>query len=248
MKGFYEFHGISGHRLQAEGFFKTLLRLVNDISPLFVLSFCRHQEGSKEFAHGLLSQWRGYGEAGGFAIEFDEAGLEELLKVETENFAYVGCKSDDVLYENYEQLFVADDFKGLAGEMIRRIFEPRDVSSVTGRKNFDAFVPKFMRVAPFMKHWGFREEREYRILFSCIQWNKLPAGEKRPAKEIKTRVRDGQLIPYIKVFERGSRLPIKSIIVGPHPSQELQYEAAKLMVSTEGFDATVRLSEIPYRR
>src|SRR5438876_8292740 len=48
MKGFYEFHGVSGHRLQAEGFFKTLLRLVNDISPLFVLSFCRHHEGSKE--------------------------------------------------------------------------------------------------------------------------------------------------------------------------------------------------------
>jgi hypothetical protein len=35
LKGFYEFHGISGHRAQAEGFFNTLLRLVNETTPLF---------------------------------------------------------------------------------------------------------------------------------------------------------------------------------------------------------------------
>src|SRR5262245_23729542 len=80
LKGFYEFHGTSGHRLQAEGFFKTLMRLVNDISPLFVISFCKHDEGSKEFDHGLLSQWRGYGDIGGFAIEFDEIKMDRLLK------------------------------------------------------------------------------------------------------------------------------------------------------------------------
>jgi hypothetical protein len=31
LKGFYEFHGVSGHQLQAVGFFRTLLRLVNDV-------------------------------------------------------------------------------------------------------------------------------------------------------------------------------------------------------------------------
>jgi hypothetical protein len=248
LKGFYEFHGMSGHRLQAEGFFRTLLRLINDISPLFVLSFCKHDVGSKEFEHGLLSQWRGYGEAGGFAVEFDEAGMDELLKVEIEKFAYVGFKADDVLYDKYERLFVPDDFKGLAGEMIRRIFEPRDVSEVTGRKDIDAFMPKFMSVAPFMKHWGFREEREYRVLFSCIRSDKIPATETRPSKEIKFRIKNGQIVSYIEVFDYGPSFPIKSIIVGPHASQELQCEAVKLMLKTEGIDATIRVSEIPYRR
>ena len=76
VRGFYEFHGASGHRSQAEGFFKTLLRLVNDVTPLFVLSFCKHDEDSEEFKHGLLSQWRGYGEAGAFAIELDEIAVD----------------------------------------------------------------------------------------------------------------------------------------------------------------------------
>jgi hypothetical protein len=248
LKGFYEFHGISGHRLQAEGFFKTLIRLVNDVSPLFVISFCKHEEGSNEFAHGLLSQWRGYGDKGGFAIEFDEAGMDELLKEEKKTFAYAGYKSGDVLYDNYEQLFVAPDYQGLAGEMIQRIFEPRDVSEVTGVKDIDAFMPTFMSVAPFMKHWGFREEREYRILFSCVQRDKLPPTETLPPKEIKFRAKNGQLIPYIQVFEDRFNLPVKSIIVGPHPAQELQFEAAKLIIKKEEIDATVRMSEIPFRR
>src|SRR5436309_12095420 len=130
-------------------------RGLNDVTPLFVLSFCKHDEDSEEFKHGLLSQWRGYGEAGAFAIELDEIAVDELLKVEMKKFAYAGSKSDNVLYEKYATLFLADDFKGIAGEMTRRIFEPRDVSEVTGRKDVDAFMPKFMTVAPFMKHRGF---------------------------------------------------------------------------------------------
>ena len=247
VKGFYEFHGASGHRLQAEGFFNTLLRLVNNVSPLFVLSFCRHDEGSREFAHGLLSQWRGYGEAGGFAIEFDEARVDELLKVEMERFVYAGYKSSDVSYDKYETLFSIDDFKGIAGEMIRKIFEPRDVSTVTGRKNIDEFMPKFMSIAPFMKHSGFREEREYRVVFSCIPADRVPVGEPRNPKEIKFRTRHGQIVPYIEVLYQAP-LPIKSIIVGPHALQDLQYEAVKLLLRAAEIDAKVRLSDIPYRR
>ncbi len=246
VRWFYEFHGERGNRLQAEGFFETLIKLMNNVSPLFVLSFCRHDEGSKEFEHGLLSQWRGYADAGGYAIEFDEAGMDKLWKAEQTKFAYKGCKADDVLYEKYEQLFVVDDFKGIAGEMIRRIFESRDVSGITGRKDIDAFMPTFMSTAPFLKHWGFCEGREYRILFSCFQKDKIPAAETRLAKETQFRTRNGQIVPYIKVL--GPGLPIKSIIVGPHPSQELQCEAVKLMLKTEGIDATIRVSEIPYRR
>jgi hypothetical protein len=72
IKGFYEFHGASGHRSLAEGFYRSLVGVVNKVSPLFILSFCRHEQGSQQFQHGLLSQWRAYGGSGGFALEFDE--------------------------------------------------------------------------------------------------------------------------------------------------------------------------------
>src|SRR5262249_12736264 len=45
------------YRLTAEEFYKSLLDSLHATSPLFVLSFCRHEE-RKTIQHGLLSQWR----------------------------------------------------------------------------------------------------------------------------------------------------------------------------------------------
>ena len=40
-------------------------------------------------------------------------------------------KSDDVRYNNYNNLFDAKMYQGVAGEMIRKMFEPRDISAIT---------------------------------------------------------------------------------------------------------------------
>jgi hypothetical protein len=248
LHGFYEFHGMRGDRSQAEVSFKALLGVVNEVSPLFVISFCRHEKDSAEYIHGLLSQWRGYGRSGGFAIEFDEGGIVELAEEDCKKCAYAGYKADDVIYEEYNKLFWPDDYKGIAGEIIRRTFEPNPaISAITGCANFDAFVPRFMNTAPFMKHWGFREEKEYRVLFSCLRKDKIPQADKREPKEICFRSSRGQIIPYIKVFQHDKGLPIKSIVVGPHAFQELQYEAVKLLLRQKRIDAQIRLSGIPYR-
>jgi hypothetical protein len=69
---------VSAHRLQAEKLYTSVVRATNNVTPFFVVSFCRHEEGTQAFEHGLLSQWRGYAEAGGFAIEFDEEKLDTL--------------------------------------------------------------------------------------------------------------------------------------------------------------------------
>src|SRR5262245_22197740 len=107
LNGFYEFHGVRGHQLQADGMYRSIVKVVHSVSPLFVVSFCRHDEGSQISKDGLLSQWRGYGVAGGFAIELDETRLDDLLRAETRKFAYAGGKSDDVRYDKYEEVFDA---------------------------------------------------------------------------------------------------------------------------------------------
>ena len=85
LRGFYEFHGVRGNRLQAEGFYTSLVNSLDDTTPPFVLSFCRHTE-DKTIKHGLLSQWRGYAGSAGFAIEFDEGELVKLINVECDTF------------------------------------------------------------------------------------------------------------------------------------------------------------------
>jgi len=93
--------------------------------------------------HGPLSQWWGYGESGGFAIEFDEDGIDDCVIAETKRFAHVGSKTDDVLYEKYEKLFSIEHYKGIAGDMLRRLVEPHNVSETTGQKDIDTFIWQF---------------------------------------------------------------------------------------------------------
>jgi hypothetical protein len=250
-KEYYEELGTRGNPLEAERLYGAFIRAINNVSPFFVLSFCRHEKDTQEYRHGLLSQWRGYADSGGVAIEFDESGLDSLAHLEQEKFAYVGFKSDNVEYKDFKKVFNPNDYTGIAGEMIWQVFNSReiDVSIVTGRKNIDEAVIKFAQTAPFLKHWGFHEEVEYRIVMTWLRPNKIIEEEKRPPKEIKFRQKSGLLIPYIGLFESLNRpLPVKSIIVGPHPLQQRQREAVTMFVESKKLKITVRSSKIPYRR
>jgi hypothetical protein len=247
---YYKEQGKQADLLQAANLYRAFTRSFDNISPFFVASFCRHRLGSEEYNHGLLSQWRGYAEGGGFAIEFDEAVLDGYLKEEVKRFAYAGMKSDDVEYQDFRKVFEPSDYEGIAGEMVWQIFDElgKDVSAITGRADVDKAVMKFAHAAPFLKHRGFYEEAEYRIVMTCLRRNKVPNMEKREVKNIKFRSRGSSIIPYIELFDLvGDRLPVKSIIVGPHPNQQTQIEAVRMVLEQERVDVPIRSSEIPYR-
>jgi hypothetical protein len=251
-KDYYEQLGRQASVLEAEGMYRAFVRAIDNISPFFVLSFCKHTEGSQEYNHGLLSQWRGYTGSGGFAIEFDEQALDELARLENTKYAFAGFKSESVEYHDFRKIFDPADYAGIAGDMIWNIFDSVgiNVESVTGRKDLDAAVLEFAQTAPFLKHWGFHEEAEYRIVMLCLRPGAVKANEeKRLSKEIKFRQRNGLLIPYIELFGGFDKsLPIKSVIVGPHPLQEEQAEAVRMFIETTKLTIDVRLSEIPYRQ
>jgi Protein of unknown function (DUF2971) len=246
---FYKEHGEQSHRFHAEGMYRALTSTANNMSPVYVSSFCRHDQGTEAFEHGLLSQWRGYSIGGGFAIEFDEQGIDNLAKQEAGKYAVVGFKTEDVLYDRFERAFDVRDYEGLAGAMIVQIFQGRDISHIAGTMDIDTTIVRFLSVAPFLKNAGFREEREYRLMTSGIRPSHIPNGEKREQKEIKYRERNGLVVPYVELFSTlGGGLPIKSIIVGPHSHQELQEEAVKMMLEVEYPKVKVRRSQIPFRQ
>jgi hypothetical protein len=246
---FYKQYGASGHLLQAESIYDSIARTIDNVSPFFVLSFCRHDEESDHFQHGLLSQWRGYAGGGGVAIEFDEQGIDAAMSGENSKFVYGTTKTADVLYDNFERIFQPDKFKGLAGAMIGMLFGERDISEITGHKNIDEAVRDFISVAPFLKNVGFREEREYRMVLSPVRKSRVEGepGFKGGPKPIKFRTRKGSIIPYIEVSEfTGGTLPIKSIVVGPHPHQNIQRDAVAMLLESNGIEADIRLSQIPF--
>jgi hypothetical protein len=195
---------------------------------------------------------------GGFAIEFDEFGIDALNHEENAGWRYQGIITDTVTYENHETRIDPDRFKGMAGAFLRTVIESNPLRTVLLRKQLDAilgvaqiddFARPFLAVAPFLKHFGFREESEYRIVALCNRRTKSDPGDKRAIKEIRFRARaDGNVIPYIALYE-GLRkaLPIKSVIIGPHAQQENQRLAVELLFERYGIEANVRVSNTPFR-
>jgi hypothetical protein len=258
-KQYYEELGSNADKLQAEALLRSMTTAANNISPRFVVSFCRHKEESEQFKHGLLSQWRGYADRGGFALEFDEPGLDDLIKSESEKFFYGAVVWRDVLYKGFEELFEGKDYEGLARAMIGQVFldpkvtkindlaKRKKIAEISRDKNIDETMSKYLSTAPFLKHFGFHEECEYRIAIPCVRASKIPKGAKSPAKPIEFRVRKNLIVPYIRLFGEWAKLPIKSVIVGPHPNQELQKDAIERLLEQKGIAAHVRLSSIPFR-
>jgi hypothetical protein len=250
-KEYYDELGLHANLLQAEHMYRAFTRGLDRTTPFFITSFCKHPQGSEEFEHDLLSQWRGYTHSGGFAIEFDETQFGALMKAENDKYSYAVLQSGHVHYEHHEAHFDSEIFSGVAGEMIYTVFDSQgiDVSEVTGHTDLDEVMVSFIKQAPLLKHRAFHEENEYRIIASPVRVDRIPPDETREWKPVEFRPKDQMIVPYIELFkDAGGRLPIKSIVVGPHPFQERQVEAVSMVIEAEFWDSLeVRPSAIPYR-
>lgn len=199
---------------------------------------------------GLLSQWRGYAGGSGFAIEFDEDALDELVKSETSRHAYFGFRTGDVFYQDYEKKMNAVDFSGIASAIVRDAFADKgvDISPIAGARQIDEIVEPFMKLAPFLKDEGFKEEREYRLAAVCFRGAMIAQEDVRPPKTIKLRSRNGLVTPYIELFEGGKQpLPLRGVIIGPHPRQQEQRFAVEILLEQTGTKVPVRLLSTSYR-
>jgi len=71
----------------------------NSLAEPFIASFCSHaNDQSYEKENGLLSQWRGYGNDGGFCIIFDTAALVTLLDAAFNAYNWLQLKIAPVCY------------------------------------------------------------------------------------------------------------------------------------------------------
>src|SRR5215470_16501363 len=97
-------------------------------------------------------------------------------------------------------------------------------------------LPPFLSVAPFLKHQGFVEEKEYRVVALCYRHGVNEPDDTRNTKDIKFRARpDGSVAPYIALYDGPQKgLTIKSVIVGPHQHQENQRNIVEMLLEQHG--------------
>lgn len=218
----------------------------------FVVSFCAH-EGAYEQSNGLLSQWRAYANASGYALAFDTRLLHDFVLHETQKFAYGAVFIGDVIYDDEEEKFLVE-FAPLLQQLkaiIPELYTDRRTSLLDGM--FSHFVTSALR----LKHRGFREESEVRAVLPPIspywaQQLKLdqPDDYKRhiDGRILKPIWVRENLSPYIVIGEDAQVvLPIRYIIVGPSSDKSLRCDRLKKLLDLKGIEVDVKLSDTPLR-
>ena len=224
-----------------------------DRQPPFVVSFATHcgDSPNDEYCrkNGMLSQWRAYGGREGIAIVFDTRGLEELLEKEGREFEYFPFNFlGTVYYEGESPFELFPDLVENLQDFVRSFVAEDRCKALEVLEG--KLAGELASAAGRLKHRGFREEQECRILVGVVPESLrdelVAMGGKvtKKFKEVSYRKGINGSIPYIRLFERlGADLPIRRVIIGPSRNQKGIERTVLGLV--EGRGIQVDLSETP---
>lgn len=226
------------------------MRRSTHASPAYITSFCPAISDS-----GMLSQWRGYGQDGGYAIVFRTKELSDLLQKEASSYQYMHFFIGNVDYFDAQRGLLENHIETLEREKVIRNVILRMLSNKSlSESDADQLAEATFSLASRHKHSGFQEEREIRISAVLSDNETILRYKDRvpnlPEKPIRFISRGGVLIPYIALFESISddlrSLPISKIVVGPHPDKTKRQRSVEAMLKELNIDAPVVASDIPY--
>lgn len=252
-------------RDEAQKLFHAAFTTIEQMSPLFLLSMCKHTH-KDQIRDGLLSQWRGYGKSSGYCIVFDETELKQQLDEVNEPNKFAKFDYKYVDYVSSPEEVNVSQFIGIAAANFKREFNRRcesgqiDVpenarvrySNTETEPDLGHLLDPLLSILPFKKHSAFSEESEFRIAAAALsQEVVLPDGVSRPPR-YGCRLKGSLLVPYITIFNEGLKLPIRRIVVGPGTQQNERAYGLCSFISNNGIlskggkTIEVELSSIPY--
>lgn len=216
----------------------------------YIVSFCGEHKYEHENKNGLLSQWRGYGKDGGFALEFNAHKLKEILQLEHDRFNMYSILSQVVYDDDYNK--IDSELSSPMHDVAEYIMEAIELNMTQVKSPPIAFsqhaqnaFPNLLRCASTYKHHGFKEENEARI----VAWPLQGEIQGKQTKERKLRKKNREHVPYIELFSAPDiSLPIERIIVGPHIKKEARAHALRLLLKNKlkYKNVDVAVSDIPY--
>jgi len=181
--------------------------------------------------------------------------LNNLLEKEQAQYTYPFLNFSDVDYHcddwenNTDRHIETIEWEHKVKEIVSKIVVEGDFE----KKAIELAEPTIM-LAIRHKHHGFKEEREVRIVAVQFPKNMIEAAGKLEVfpsnKAVSFRPYAGVLVPYISLFdgipECDRKLPIKHIVVGPHPDKWKRQKSVQMMLGKLEIQATVSVSDIPF--
>lgn len=180
-----------------------------------------------------LSQWRGYCPSGnGICIGFDFANLNNLTNCQLVKCIYVKeSMSSNEEQDGFNQVykFIMDYLR------IFQSFENDKNKEEKTKSLLQNFERDFLRFAARVKHPGFKEENEWRLVLTLDETSN---------EKVLYRLGKSMLIPYIEIniTDTNESLNIPDILVGPTPDPYLS------RISIVDFLATQKVYAYKYQK
>lgn len=206
----------------------------------YLFCLCSHTQ-KNSFEHGLLSQWRGYGNDGGYAIRFKRDRLSEYF---AQIDAPLNVKLEPVIYGiNPTSRTISEGLKtSMAQKLLTWCENPFTHKEDVNISDFIdiGFVGEILDYVVFTKNEHFGEENEWRLC-AILQGTTAPNAEKY-------WVRGGTIVPYVEVRSKVNiRDCIDQVIVGPHADQDERCRSTHHFLRSRGCEALVVPTNIPLR-
>jgi hypothetical protein len=213
-----------------------------------------------------LSQWRGYSRSSqGFSLGFDSAFLKRQIETQN-NHDDATAELVECIYDDEEKLSLFVDMGRAAaaaflalrcsGEAVPKFNthhpNPSDEYIKTTyylEKSLTMITPLYYKAAAQVKHKGFAEEHEWRVVFHTFHKSLLP--------RLKHRKGQFGLTPFVELplgLRKAETCSLRRIVVGPSSHvgpgshQEDTKHSVELLLRKRGIDGVeVATSLIPYR-
>jgi DUF2971 family protein len=194
-------------------------------AAVYVTCFCE--------SGNLLSQWRAYGQAGGYSLGFAIEDSWPTISL-TPKGSYWETRLQKVIYSVSEQ-------KRRISSVLRKAYEamdahraPSPVEAASLLMEVTDFIYELLldEIATF-KNPAFEEEREWRLV---VRRRWIDFGEdKNPDPAPKFRRSRGSLVPYLELRPGAPTIPLRSIRFGPSLERKRVETPLRLLLSSCGF-------------
>jgi hypothetical protein len=235
----------------ADGFERRLTALT--MSSLVAYITCFYKPSAEEdFHHGLLSQWRGYGADGGYALQFSRTRLIDAIK-KANKHDDLNYDLEDIYYtpENPLKDRVLEQRVAFLDEFEKHLDElamPIDFTRTAMRNPiFDLLKGPLIPLLDYLtctKNKHFAEERECRL--SLVQ----PASGDPALRPVMRFSRNGLVVSYTTTPKDAFDIlgALDWILIGPGPRMGARFKAICELVKHSGRKISVRPSHIPFTR
>jgi len=136
------------------------------LSVPYITSFCSHHDDhAYERQNGLLSQWRGYGNQGSYALVFDTAELMRRAEQEYDSHPYSFRGFCRVKY-NDDEAQNDPEYTTLSRKIVETMRANMNSDDEKAAELAYSVYTDLINHSVFFKHRAFSEEREVRMAYS----------------------------------------------------------------------------------